>query len=283
MRNQLVIGLLLSSMVVAQEQAAAPEKVVSGSYGLDITSAYYFRGIPQENQGAIVQPWVTLGYSLYEGDSGVKSLDLNFGLWNSLHDGPTGSGGSQAMWYESDFFAGLTAKIADRWTAGSTYTAYHSPNARFGTVQEIAFSVGFDDNGLLGETFGGLQPSALIAFETSGQADAGAKVGVYGQLAIAPSFEAGKLGDMDVTLSIPVTVGLSLSDYYEFGSGSDDSLGYLQVGVKASMPLSFMPARLGPWDGSIGLHYLALGDNNETLNGGDAGEIVFTLGLSTSF
>lgn len=279
-------GILLSSLAIGQDgrhdQNTAPP-VVHGAFGIDFTNQYFFRGILQENQGIIAQPWVTLGWNLHSADDGVKSVDLNVGQWNSLHDGPTGSGGGQTMWYESDFFASLSASVGDRWTVGSTYTAYHSPNGRFGTVEEIAFSAAFDDKGLLGETFSGLQPSVLVAFETRGQADAGSKVGVYGQIALAPSFEAGKLGDMDVTLSVPVTIGLSLSDYYEFGTGSDDALGFVQVGVKASMPLNFMPKRCGPWEGSIGLHYIALGDNNELVNNGDNGELMFTLGLSTSF
>lgn len=101
-RLALISAALAAVPVVAQEQGA-PEKFVSGSMGVDFTTAYFFRGIVQENQGVISQPWVELGYNLHSADEGLKSVDLVFGVWNSLHDGPTGGAGG--IWYESDFYA----------------------------------------------------------------------------------------------------------------------------------------------------------------------------------
>ncbi|MGE3174680.1 MAG: hypothetical protein AB7O97_18755 [Planctomycetota bacterium] len=286
MRAASLVGLFLSpALLVAQEapDTASGEPVTAaGSWGVDFASQYFFRGIQQENQGVIAQPWLELGYGLYTDDGALRSLDLTFGLWNSLHDGPTGSANG-AMWYESDFYVGLTGAIGDRVTCGATYTAYHSPNGRFGTVEELALSVGFDDDGLLGETFGGLQPSLVVAFELSGQADGGADLGTYAQLGIEPGFDAGKVGDLELTVSVPVTLGFSLGDYYEFATGSEDSLGFVDVGVAVSSPLDFMPSRAGAWDGTLALHFLMLGDNNEALNSGEDSELIVSFGLSTSF
>ncbi|MCC7066124.1 MAG: hypothetical protein IT456_25230, partial [Planctomycetes bacterium] len=265
---------------VAKGGDEAPAKVVSGSLGVDFTTAYFFRGILQEDQGVIAQPWVELGYGLYSADEGIKSLDLTFGLWNSLHDGPTGGAGSP--WYESDFYVGLSAAVGDRLTIGSTYTSYYSPNATFGTVQELAFSVGLDDSDLWGGSFS-LKPSFLFAFELTGQADAGSGRGKYAQFGIEPSFEAGQLGGQPITISVPVTVGLSLKDYYEFGTGNDETLGYVDVGLVVSSPLHFLPSRMGPWGASFGVHALMLGDTNEALNNDEGTEVIASFGLSTTF
>lgn len=282
--HKLAAFLLVGSAVLAQGTPPPPvEPVASGSFGISFTNQYFFRGIAQENQGFIAQPWVELGYSLYESEETLRDLGLTFGLWNSLHDGPTGGAGGP--WYESDFYVTLSATVGERWSLGSTYTAYHSPNGTFGTVEEIAFSIGLDDQGLLFDgVASGLQPSLVIAIETDGQADAGNHVGIYAQFAIEPSFPLGQLGSLDVTLAVPVTLGTSLSDYYEdLNGGDDDFFGFLDIGAVATSPLPFLPARAGAWVGELGLHWLVLGDNNEQRNVGDTSEIIVSLGLSTTF
>lgn len=267
----------------AATAAAESTDVVSGTWGVDFTTGYWFRGIPQEDQGVIAQPYFEFGYVLYEGDGAFESVSLVFGQWNSLHDGPTGSGATgQSMWYESDFYAGLTASLGERWSATLTYTSYYSPNARFGTVEELGFGLNFDDGSLLGESFPALKPSAVIAFELDGQADGGSARGTYGQLAIEPSFALGGNDGWDFALSLPMTAGFSLGDYYQNGN-DDSSLGYFDVGAVLSSPLPFMPTRLGPWTASLGLHVLTLGDANEALNSGEDTEFVGSFGLSTSF
>lgn len=285
MRSFVVCVLSLSGTVLAQDptQPAAPAQA-NGSWGIDLTNQYFFRGIAQENQGVIAQPWYQLGYSLFDGGETLRSLDLTIGLWNSLHDGPTGGAGGP--WYESDFYVGLSAAVGERLTFGATYTAYSSPNGSFGTVEEIAFSLGIDDRGLITDAVeSGLRPSFVLAVETDGQADLGSHVGIYGQFAIEPLFALGQFGSFDVTLAVPVTLGTSLSDYYEDPSSGDgdEFFGFLDVGASLSSPLPFMPSRLGPWTGELGLHWLLLGDNNEERNVGDASEFIVSIGLATTF
>ncbi|MBL9076338.1 MAG: hypothetical protein JNL08_02470 [Planctomycetes bacterium] len=278
MLRPLLCLLTVAALIPAQD---APPPVAHGSFGIDFATAYFFRGIQQENQGIIAQPWIELGYGLHEADEGLRSVDLVFGLWNSLHDGPTGGAGG--IWYESDFYTGLSADVGERMSVGATYTVYHSPNGTFGTVEELAFSGSYDDAGLdWSPVASGLQPSVVLAFELDGQADAGTHVGVYAQLGVEPSFAIGQLGGAEVTLSLPVTLGLSLRDYYEV-AGDDDFFGFLDVGGVASAPMSFLPPGMGPWQGSVGLHLLLLGDNLETINDNDAYELIFSFGASTSF
>jgi hypothetical protein len=284
MRCELATCLVLSSALLGQE--TVPAKAAGGSMGIDFTNQYFFRGIARENQGIIAQPWLELGYGLWDGSESIKNLRLTFGLWNSLHDGPTGADNGNGIWFESDFHAGLAATLSERWSVGATYTAYHSPNGLFGTFEEVAFALGLDDKNLITDAVAsGLQPTVVIAIETDGQADGGNHVGIYGQLAIEPSFALGKLGQLDVTLAVPVTLGLSLSDYYQdvTTGGDDDAFGFFDVGVVASSALPFLPSRMGPWSGELGLHWLLLGDNNEERNVGDTSELIVSFGLSTTF
>src|SRR5688572_4132182 len=123
MRLPFVFALFLPTVLVAQDPEPRPVKraepppnrYVKGSFGIDFTNQYFFRGILQENQGIIAQPWFALGYDLYEDDDGgvVRDVDLTFGLWNSLHDGPTGSTGG--IWYESDFYTDVAVGVGEQW------------------------------------------------------------------------------------------------------------------------------------------------------------------------
>ncbi len=291
MRVPLVACLLLSPALVAQDP---PQKVVSGQIGLDITSQYFFRGLVQENQGVIVQPSVELGYGLYEsdGDGALHKLDLKFGLWNSLHDGPTG--GSGGDWYESNFYVSLDGRIGERLDASVAYKVYDTPNgtATFSkggrSVEEFVFTFDYDDRGMWVESIqSGLRPSLVLAFELDGQRDVvttGGHSGIYAGIGIEPSFVVGQLGNGDLTLSLPATLGLSLRDYYErTNGGSDDFFGYLDLGAELSAPLTFLPARMGPWQGQAGLHLLLLGDNQRARNSGDNSELIFAVGFTTTF
>lgn len=266
--------------VAELRQLTAAPPPARGSFGVDATTEYFFRGILQENQGVIAQPWLTLTWPLLTGDGLLRELDLTFGLWNSLHDGPTRNGGS--LWYEADITADLTAKLGERWSVGASYTVIDSPNGSFVTVQEVGGHVAFDDRELLLPN--GLQPSACIAFESNGQGDGGDGLGIYAQLGLAPSFALGEALGLEPQLQLPVKLGLSLHDYYERpGGGGDDAFGYVDLGVVLATELPFAPAPAGHWQLSLGLHWLWLGDGNGARNGGDDQELLATVGLSASF
>ena len=91
-----------------------------------------------------------------------------------------------------------------------------------------------------------------------------------------------------MTLSFPIIVGLSLSNYYEDSDDQDDdTFGYASVGVVASVPLPF-PARFGAWTFSAGVTVLFLGDNAEDLSdfngtGEEDLHIIGRVGISASY
>ena len=278
-------GLMLvgatTDVALAQE---SNNQNLSGTIGFDMSHAYFFRGIKQEREGAVFQPYGDFGAALFRDESNpIHSVDFQLGIWNSLHSGPSGSGsGGSAThvrsWYEADFFTGLTIGF-DNWEAGVTYTAYMSPNASFGTVTEVAFNVGMDDSALFG-TFS-MYPHVVIAVELNGQADGGASEGVYLEIGVEPGMD---IFDGTASLSFPITFGFSMSNYYENkDDGFDSAFGYFDIGGDISWPLDFMPEGYGDWEFSGGFHLLSLGEFLEFVNDGDGAQAIGSFGVSLGF
>lgn len=289
MRHPIATLFVLCPALLAQDPprtGTAPtpaQNGAKGEFGLDFTTQYFFRGLQQENQGLIAQPRVRLGFDVHEASEGLRDLDLSFGLWNSLHDGPTG--GADGPWFESAFDIDLAAQLEERLHLGAAYVAYTSPNDSFDNVQELQFRARLDDRAMWFESIeSGLQPTMTIAFETNGQRDFGDDRGIYLQVGVAPFFGIGNLGEAPLTLTVPVAAGFSLGDYFEeVGGGNDEFFGFFDVGAELSCPLQFLPARMGPWNAMAALHFLVLGDNAEERNQGDASELIFSFGVSTTF
>ena len=274
---------------------------VRGAFGADYTSQYFFRGIVQENQGLILQPWVQLGYRLHDGNDALHDVDLSFGLWNSIHDGPTG--GSNGNWYESDFYVDLAARSGERFAFSMRYTAYTNPNDFFRTyntparaglpqrgfrdVEELMLTLNFDDRALLlDELRSGLQPHATVAFELNGQRDNGNDRGIYAEVGISPWLALDEQHGEGLRLSFPVKAGFSLFGYYESqnaAAGGDETFGFVDMAAALSSPLNLLPKGMGPWHGEASLHWILLGNNLEQRNSNDTGALFFTIGASTSF
>jgi hypothetical protein len=287
------VAVVVAALIIAGFDGAAHAQDkgpntgrVSVSLGMDWTTHYFFRGILQEDQDYIFQPYGDLTFKLMEGEGAFTNLGLTIGLWNSLHGGPTGTGGPNQdprIWYEADFYTKLSATLFEDLTVAMIYTAYMSPNGRFSTVEELAFSFSYNDSKHLGAF--ALNPSILIAFELDGQADGGSDEGTYLQIGLAPSYTFNEKAAYPLTLSLPITLGLSLGDYYERVGvgGDDDTFGYLSIGLAAAVPLKFIPASYGTWTAKAALTFITLGDNLKAANNGDRSEFIGTLGIAMSY
>jgi hypothetical protein len=263
----------------------APAKRVTLTTGVDFASAYLFRGIFQEDSGLIMPPYADVGVSLYNGDGALKNVTVNGGMWNSIQSGPSGSGHDtieRSAWYEADYYGSVTFTIG-KWKPGALFTSYTSPNDAFGTVDELAAVLAYDDSG---SAFP-LNPKAILAFELKGQADGGGGLedggskGTYLELGVRPVVATSGHPRYPVSLAVPAKLGLSLNDYYQGSTGSN-TFGYFDLGGIVSVPLAFMNHG-STWDLHGGLDILWLGDNNKLLNGGDGVQPVFTIGVGVVF
>ena len=270
----LIVGAaLLATPASAQDPDPNPGGITVAG-GIDFVNAYHFRGIPQDESGVIMWPFGDLGFALFSGDGGLKSVGVNVGLWNSLHTGAAGrdNGINGKLWYESDFYTTLGIGLGGGTSVGVTYTAYTSPNGLFATVRELAFKVAVDDSGFLGGA--AVRPYILVARELSGQADGGTEEGTYLELGIAPGFTASR-----ISLAVPVKVGLSLGDYYET-LGGDERFGFFSLAAVATVPFTSAPTRLGTWNVHGGVEYLRLGDRNQALG---ENQVVGSIGVGFSY
>lgn len=233
---------------------------------------YIFRGIVQESKPQLtLWPAGDLGIALYSGKAALKSASVNIGVWNSLHTGSSGlDGSSKKLHYEEDFYAALGLGFSKA-TVTTTYTAYTSPNAGFGTVHEIAFKTAVTHK---------VAPYFVLAQELGAVgADGGARKGTYLELGIGPSWP---LGGGKATIGIPVKVGLSAHNYYEL-AGVDNKFGFLDVGALVTVPLSGIPAGYGSWNFHIGGDAFTFGDTTKAINGGKKSKGVFLFGFGVTY
>lgn len=273
---------------VASPQAHADEAPpvntgkVAFSTGFDVTTEYWFRGLGQENEGLIIQPWIDVTFELFASDD--LTLYGNVGLWNSIHDAVPGD-----SWYEADFYAGISAEMG-KLGVGVSYINLYNPAGGDIFAEEVDFSISYDDSELWGDDGFALNPSVTLAVETDGGSDAGMDKGTYLEIAIEPGIEdIFGSSSTPVALAIPVTLGLGLDDYYEDGMGNDDTFGFLDIGLVLSTPLdSLVPADYGSWTASVGVHFIFLGDSAENISeafgtGDDDSSIYATFGLSMDY
>ena len=286
--GKLTLVAIAAAWLGAASVSAAPNTGrLSLSGGIDITTAYFFRGILQERDGAIFQPYLELGVSLYKGEDdkgegNFSGLSLFGGTWASLHTEETNhTASSLDAFYEQDWYGGIQLQFMDnKITTRAFYIAYTSPSDAFRTVQEVDLSAALDDSEWLGAF--ALKPSILFATETENSA-MGPERGEYMEFGVAPGFPIVDSEDFPVTLTFPNKLGISLDDYYEVSESNEDTFGYYSTGVKVSFPLKFIPEDYGAWSASGGATLMVLGTNTKGLNDNDSPWVVGTWGVSMAY
>lgn len=262
-------------------QPRATKSALSLQLNLDYSTAYFYHGIIQEDTGLILQPAAKLTINLYEQDD--LKVDALLGTWNSFHGQKTGAqthGDFTGYWYESDLIGGVVF-TKGKWSLTSTCTFLTSPSDAYETVQELDFTVAYDDSEPLGKF--AFHPYGVFGVEIGADASDGAdsNTGTYLELGIAPGFSF-DVGKTPVAVGFPASVGLSIHDYYQDAAGEDDAFGFAQVGVKASLPLPFGD-RYGKWTLNAGVLAMYLGDHTAQYNGGDHEQLIGTVGLQLNF
>src|SRR5262245_12455464 len=288
-----VTGLVLmtSAAAFAQEAKDPNPGAITLTGSVDFLNQYMFRGIRQNSTGMVTWPAMDLGIAAYSGDGGLKSVGINFGTWNSLHSGDTGSDSEDSglgcacgkLWYESDFYASLGLGFGGGTSFTTTYTAYTSPNNGFTTVKEIMFKFAMDDSGklgkaavrsyiALGQEFGS-EPGA-------GQADGGENAGTYLEIGFAPGYAAKK-----ASIAFPIKVGLSLNDYYELSTPTgfeDNKYGFFSIAGIVTVPLGGTSS-FGAWNIHGGVEYQNLGTTTKAFNGDESNQVIGSFGIGFSY
>jgi hypothetical protein len=273
----LAIVAVQASSAAAQGTSSPNGGNIALSASFDITNAYLFRGLRQDDTGLIMWPAADVGVRLVDATGPV----LHVGTWNSLHTGLAGSDGPTGrLWYESDFYTTLAVPLNSDYAVGATYTAYTSPNGSFSAVKELSFKIGPTDNAAAAATTF-ISPYALVAFELDtqpglGQADGGQEAGTYLEFGASPRWAGAP-----VDVFFPVRVGLSLNNYYEL-AGEDHTFGFLSLGAHAAVPL-VRTSSYGAWNVHGGIDFYSLGDTPEAFNAGDQTKLVASIGIGFTY
>jgi hypothetical protein len=82
---------------------------------------------------------------------------------------------------------------------------------------------------------------------------------------------------------MPAELGLALNDYYENAGSGENTFGYGNVGLVASLPLTFVPEGAGAWTLSLGGKYFFFSSTLEDANRGRSTYPVGTLSLAVAF
>jgi hypothetical protein len=273
-------GLLLSA---TQALAGPNTGKIAFSAGSDITTAYFFRGILQERNGFIWQPYGEVNINAYSDEEGVLTGITPFlGTWNSVHSENTLSSGSGPdNWYESDVYLGVKFNLLGKIELKPFYIAYTYPNGAFATVQEFDFTATLNDSEWLG-TFA-LYPSITYAREMENTA-LGTDEGDYMEFNVRPSFTVIESDTYPVSLAVPLQLGLGIEDYYEAPfSGKNDTFGFFKAGLVASVPLAFVPEEYGAWAVSAGASVYTFGNALKAFNKGNDPWVVGTWSLTMAY
>jgi hypothetical protein len=266
--------------VKATEPSGPNTGKVSVSGGVDFTTAYFFRGYNQEDQGVIVQPYANLYLKLV--DSEAFKTTFYVGTWNSLHSEHTAAAGTGPdAWYESDFLTGVDLTFG-KLTVGAIYTAYNYPNGAFNTIEELGVKVAYDDTDFEKGKLGfALKPYVAAYAET---ADGNGSEDWYGEIGIAPTvYTVNAQGKYPVSLSVPIIAGFNLKDYYFDDDGHEEILGYVSAAVVASVPLP-VPSDYGTWSLTGSFQYLYLNaEGLQTANHGEDFELIGKVGIAFAY
>lgn len=269
------VATLFTCETTASAQAAGNSNLGALHFtgGVDFPSVYVFRGFVQETDPKLTLfPYGDIAIALTSGEGMIKSTVVDFGVWNSLNTGSSGTDGpSGHAHYEEEFYARVNWLFGGGIAIGAGYMARTSPNNMFDTEKEFQLKVAKS---------GRVSPYVFLASELTedGQADSGVSKGTYLELGAVPNVPVGG----KVQLAIPVKAGFSVNDYYEL-AGVDHKFGYFNVGAMLTLPLGAVPARFGSWNVHGGAELYVFGDATKVSNSGDTSKTVGFVGIGVTY
>lgn len=295
----LVFILMLSTFICAQEDVSSEivynRGDISVDAGIDYVTKYFFRGLLVEDDGYIIQPYVQLNFHIVSGcDVEVTAFG---GVWASLHGEDVteqlAQNDPEAL-NELRLIGGLEFDLYDLLIVTGRYTIYTFPNQsdtganddRLEDRHEVSLGIRINDGPLLGGNFS-INPFGLLALELYDGNPNVANEGdesFFALFGIEPTIAIALDKDANLLLSLPVTVGYGLAnDTYVDNDNNASSYGFTSVGIKATVPLVFIPKRFGQWRFVAGLDAYFLGEAAEDTNDDEEFDLVANFGINMNY
>ena len=246
-----------------------PEQREEGPFSLEAKveakTAYFFRGYNVMDTGYIFQPEATLSLRAIEWRE--YSFTPYFGVWNNISEVKGHDSSIWAHWTEFDATGGVVIERGD-WSLDVQWNYYVSPSDFFDSAHELGATLGYG-----GEIFGvKLQPHVAVFRELDDQSDDDENT--YLEAGLEPEFALAE----KLTLSLPLTLGMSLDGYYQGGDGHNAFFGYGSAGARPAYQLN------ENWSVYAGVEYVHLfADSAEAANSGDDGKVIGVVGVSFTY
>ncbi len=245
------------------------------------------RGMIVQNKGLVFQQLVLGFFQIYKGDNAYfNSATVVGGVWNCFGTGmlpSSESGGAKGTsWYEIDPIAGLSFGLMKHATLDVTYTDFNMQIFNIPFSQHLDTKLSLDDSPWL-KAFA-LHPYVEFWDELDGKAVASNNTGTpkssfYFDLGVTPSYTFDKIG---LKFETPCRVLLPDSNFY--GTVPDSSsVGLYEVGIKATIPLKFMPTGYGHWSFHAGFKYMGFESDNLKATQHSSGSTAVYCGLTSFF
>ena len=234
------------------------------------------RGMIVRESGVTIQPLLLVFLNAYRGDGFVNSVTVVGGVWNDFGtDGvskhpPFGSD-PKTHWTEIDPIAGVAIGFAGRFKLEITYTAFDEQILDIPTSHHLETKLSFDDSDYLGafalhpyfsywqelwqKSTDARVPYAVLGPSPKSGDHPNPGSSFYLELGIRPSYTFKSLNNLK--LEAPCRLLLAnerfYGEYYE--PSSTINVGLFEVGLKATMPLKFIPKKAGNWTVGLGYRY----------------------------
>ncbi len=273
-----------ATATVSPAQAEDAPSRVHALFAVELANEYVTpRGMLVRDKGLTVEPLFLTFVNLYKGDSFINDVTLVGGVWNDLGTsqvsvhGPYGSQ-PKTPWTEIDPIAGFSFGLGKHFKLDLTYTAFAEQILDIGTSHHLESKLSFDDSEYLGAF--ALHPYVIYWQELEGKAtDAALPGGVIGlppvnpnakhpapgsssyfDVGVAPGYTFKDAGGLK--LEAPLRVLLPDERFYGDFYHSSSTVGLYELGVKATLPMNFMPAGYGHWSVHAGVKYINFVDDN---------------------
>jgi len=260
-----------------------PASPIDMLLNVEVGNAYVTpRGMIVHDEGLTIQPLMLGFINLYQGDGFIDHGKIVAGLWNDFSTYPVSINapyGSQPKTHytEIDPIFGVSLGLMKRFTLDVTYTAFVEQILNIGTSNHLDTKLTFDDSDYL-HAFA-LHPYFEYWQELTGKAtDADVPEAVFGPSSRSAShpqpgssyyFDAGidpgytftnVLGGLKI--EAPCSVLLPNERFYGTYYGPSSTVGLFELGTKATIPISCIPASYGHWSFHVGFNFFDFVDNN---------------------
>lgn len=262
--------------VVEPERAS----IFFGSLSVTFLNQYNARGIIVQDRGVTIQPFLSLGARLYQGDGIINEVSLLAQWWNDISTNTRVSApGSQApYWTETDIIGGLSVRFLDRFTISSIFNQFLTPAGGYNQGRFINTVVSYDDAGQLIPNFA-FRPQFTFLAELPDIGQAGLQPDAwYYEPGLTPNYTLFAKSDYPVNIALPLRLGLGTKFY------NGTPYGFFSVGPQITVPLAFISSAAARWNLTAGYQYYNLGSTTAAIApGGNANQNLFNVGVGVSF